>query len=53
MCVALPSSLPEGMIVLEGFVGSLFRYEPSLAQEVRRESNNQQMVMLSDGTAWD
>jgi hypothetical protein len=42
-----PSGLPEGPIVLEGFVGNLFRYEPGSAQEVDRKSNNQQMVLLS------
>jgi hypothetical protein len=49
----LPSGLPGGPIVLEGFVGSLFRSEPGSAQEVGRESSNQQMVPLSAKTAWD
>jgi hypothetical protein len=47
----LPYGLPGGSIVLEGFFGNLFKYEPRSAQEVERKSNNQQMVMLSTGTA--
>jgi hypothetical protein len=31
--VVFPSSLPGGMIVLEGFVGKLFKYEPRSTQE--------------------
>jgi hypothetical protein len=34
MCVVFPSVLPEGTIVLKGFVGNPLRYEPGLAQEV-------------------
>jgi hypothetical protein len=37
MCVVLPSGLPGGPIVLEGFVGILFRSEPGSSQEVGRE----------------
>jgi hypothetical protein len=33
LCVVLPSGLPGGSIVLEGFVGNLFRSEPGSAQE--------------------
>jgi hypothetical protein len=34
MSVVLPSGLPRGSIVLEGFVGNLFRDEPGSDQEV-------------------
>jgi hypothetical protein len=48
----LPSGLPGGPIVLEGFVGNLLRSEPgSTQEEVRRERINQQMVSLLAGTA--
>jgi hypothetical protein len=33
LCETLPSGLPGGAIVLEGFVGSLFRSEPGSTQE--------------------
>jgi hypothetical protein len=49
----LPFGLPEGPIVLEVFVGNLFRYEPGSTQEVERKSNNQQMVLLPGKTTWD
>jgi hypothetical protein len=29
----LPSSLPRGLIVLEGFVGNMFIFEPGLTQD--------------------
>jgi hypothetical protein len=32
-----PSSLPGGPIVLEGFVGNLFIFEPGSAQEVEEK----------------
>jgi hypothetical protein len=32
----LPSSLPGGLIVLEGFVGNMFISEPGLTQEEER-----------------
>jgi hypothetical protein len=34
MHATFPSDIPGGMIVLEGFVGNLFRYEPGSDQEV-------------------
>jgi hypothetical protein len=37
----LPSGLPGGSIVLEGFVGNLFRTEPGSSQEVDKEIKNQ------------
>jgi hypothetical protein len=52
LCVVLPSGLPGGSIVLEGFVGNLFRSEPGSAQEVDRNIDNQQIVLFPDGTAW-
>jgi hypothetical protein len=33
LCVVLPYGFPGGPIVLEGFVGNMFRFEPGLAQE--------------------
>jgi hypothetical protein len=48
-----PSGLPGGSIVLEGFVGNLFRSEPGSTQEVEERELNQQMVLLPAGTAWD
>jgi hypothetical protein len=48
-----PSGLLGGPIVLEGFVGNMFRYEPGSAQEVKREINNQQIVPFLAGTTWD
>jgi hypothetical protein len=45
MCVVLPSGLPGGLIVFEGFFGNLLRFEPGSTQEEERE-NKQQMVPL-------
>jgi hypothetical protein len=45
LCAVLPSGLPGGPIVLEGFVGTLFRSEPGLALE-QEDKINQQMVLL-------
>jgi hypothetical protein len=39
----LPSGLPGGPIVLEGFVGNLFRSEPGSAQEVEEKEVNQHL----------
>jgi hypothetical protein len=35
-----PSGLPGGPIVLEGFVGNLFRSEPGSTQEEEEERDN-------------
>jgi len=43
----LPSGLPGGPIVLEGFVGNLLRSEPGSSQE-EKERYNQKMVLLLD-----
>jgi hypothetical protein len=40
LCAALPSGLPGGSIVLEGFVGNLLRSEPGSAQEEVKETTN-------------
>jgi hypothetical protein len=48
-----PSSLPGGPIVLEGFVGNLFRSEPGSAQEVEREKLKPTNGLFPAGTAWD
>jgi hypothetical protein len=39
-----PSGLPRGPIVLEGFVGNLFIYEPGSAQEEERSQRYQPKV---------
>jgi hypothetical protein len=39
LCDVLPSRLPGGTIVLESFVGNMFRYEPGLSQEVEGRNN--------------
>jgi hypothetical protein len=37
MRATFPFSLPGGPIVLEGFVGNIFRYEPRSTQEEEKE----------------
>jgi len=49
----LPSGLPGGSIVLEGFVGNMFISKIGSSQEVVRDINNQQMVSLPTRNAWD
>jgi hypothetical protein len=41
MCIVLPSGLPRGPVVLEGFVGKLLRSEPGSAHEVEVRDTNQ------------
>ena len=56
MCVALPSGLPRGPIVLEGFVGNMFRYELGSTQEevkalalLLASNNNNNAIILYYG----